>query len=337
MSRVLNWGVLGYGSASKNLILNLKNNLNSKLQAVASVSKYNEVLKNKNLTFEVYNNYEDLINSSNIDIIYVGLANFLHFKYLKKIIEMKKKVLIEKPACLNYIDLLSLKDQIADKIYYKESILYLGHPFVKFVKSMIDNNEIGEIYKINAKFGFNFNKKKFFFNKKKNINLFEIKFGGGAINNYAHYPLSSMIAFGKNKNINKIKKINDHSILQKDGLELHCNTSIIFEGNFELNSEISIIKNLPSMITIHGNKGVIHIENPWIPLEKVKINISKKNCNKKYEIFEKKNLWELELENIHKDFMDKKINPSVIETDYDYSLLYLNFANKWRERINENI
>ena len=57
--------------------------------------------------FFLSNNYDNLISSPSIDIVYVALPNSFHASYINKSIEQKKSVLVEKPAFTNLQDFLT--------------------------------------------------------------------------------------------------------------------------------------------------------------------------------------------------------------------------------------
>jgi predicted dehydrogenase len=338
MSLDQNWGVLGYGAASKNFCFSFKEESNIKLYGIASVSKFNDINKLNKIKCKKYNNYDDLINDPKINIIYVGTANFLHFECLKKIVNSGKNILVEKPSCLKFEELNSLTNLIKEKkIYFKESILYLSHPLAEIIRKMVNNNEIGKVYEIRTKFGFNFNKKKFFFfKKKKNNNLFSKIKGGGAIYNYGHYPLSTLFAFFNHIKTPKIINIDNNSNLI-DGVEAHCKTTLNFDIGLSIKSEISLIKNLNSFVEILGERGSIYVDNPWLPNEFFTIIKNNKKNRREYKFQEKQSLLELEKKNIYDDYLNFADEPSVKGADLKSSLMYLKYIDQWKNKVYENI
>lgn len=333
-----NWGVIGYGAASKNFCSSFNEKSNIKLSGIASISKFDDISKSKILKCKKYNNYIDLISDPKINIIYVGNANFLHFECLKKIVYFGKNILVEKPSCLKFEELNSLTNLIKEKkLYFKESILYLGHPLVKIIKKMINENEIGKIHEIRTKFGFNFNKKKlFFFKKKRNSNLFDKIKGGGAIYNYGHYSLSPLFAFLDHAKTPEVIKIYNNSKIL-NGVEANCKTTLCFDNGISIKTEISLIQNLNSFLEIHGEKGSIYVDNPWLPNEFFSIIKNNKKNRREYKFQEKKSLIDLEKENIYEDYLNFVDKPSVEGTDLKSSLMYLKYIDQWKNKVNENI
>ena len=119
--RKLNWGIIGLGNIAQKFLEGFHGVENSNLLAIASRSK-TKTLKFKN-QFQinkefVFNKYEDLLNCKDIDIIYISLPNSYHYKWILKSIEKNKKVLVEKPATLNFEEAQKLSEIIKKKKHF---------------------------------------------------------------------------------------------------------------------------------------------------------------------------------------------------------------------------
>ena len=78
----INWGIIGLGNVANSHLKSFEKLENCKLKGIAS--KNLQKLKNfkKQINIEksfCFNNYEDLIKSSEIDIIYIALPNSYHY------------------------------------------------------------------------------------------------------------------------------------------------------------------------------------------------------------------------------------------------------------------
>ena len=60
--------------------------------------------------------YEKLLNSPEIDIVYITLPNTFHFFWTIQAIKNNKRILIEKPAFLNMEQAKIVKQKIEEKI-----------------------------------------------------------------------------------------------------------------------------------------------------------------------------------------------------------------------------
>ena len=82
---MINWGIIGLGRIARDFAAGFKGVKNAKLLGVASKTQNNlkEFQHNFNLIEMVcFSNYEDLISSNNIDIIYIALPHNFHFEWI---------------------------------------------------------------------------------------------------------------------------------------------------------------------------------------------------------------------------------------------------------------
>ena len=341
MNKQLNWGIIGYGNASKHFIESFDYNLSSKIKAIATRSNYKKLYeKNK---FLVFQDYKDILKLKDIDIIYISVVNSLHKEIIDLCIKNKKNILVEKPSCLKFSELESSIEKIKlSKIFFKESILYLSHPIKNKILEIIKNNDIGKIIKINSNYGFNFIKKKFFFfkNKKKyNLNIFNKDLGGGAIYNFGHYPLSAVKIFSMKKNPKKIIKIKAKSLIGFTNVDEFSSLDLTFNDGLEAKIQVALNKNLKSFIEIKGEKGTISIDNPWVPQNS--FNIKLKNDQKGERVFnfnETRNMWSYEIDSIEKNIFNNSFQSDLLGAKWEDSLWYLKLIDQWKSKsINENI
>ncbi len=100
------------------------------IQAVASRSiktarKYAE----KYQIPDIYDNYDVLIHSKEIDALYISLPNSLHFEYVKKALLAKKHVLCEKPICLSYDEIKELEEiALENDLFLMDALHYYFYP-----------------------------------------------------------------------------------------------------------------------------------------------------------------------------------------------------------------
>lgn len=99
--------------------------------------------------------YEDLINDSSIEAVYIPLPNHLHAQWIKKAADAGKHILCEKPLALN-------ADEARDAIAYAqekgvlvmEGFMYRFHPQWRRVKELVQCGEIGQIRTIHTVFAY---------------------------------------------------------------------------------------------------------------------------------------------------------------------------------------
>ncbi len=153
--RKIKWGVLGTaGIAESCTIPGMLKAENCELYAIAgrSVEKA-EGFKIKFGFKKVYGDYEELISDNDVEAIYIPLPNDMHYEWTIKALESGKHVLCEKPiAPTEELVKKMYETANANNVYLMEAFAYLHSPFIKEIKSQIDNGVIGDITYIETAF-----------------------------------------------------------------------------------------------------------------------------------------------------------------------------------------
>lgn len=297
--RRINWGIIGLGNMA-NAHLKIFDKLeNCELKGIASKKLIN--LKNfeKKINIEnkfCFNDYEDLIKSSKIDIIYIALPNSYHYEWINKCIDYNKNILVEKPITENLFQLESIRKKILEKssqVIIFEGFMYKYHAQIKKILELLDNDEIGEITKIISNFGVNLlTRKKFlFFKKKRKIDkegrLFNKRLGGGSILDLGCYPVSFITMI-----LEKLRFVDfdDYKIFDKEieigetGVDIDSKIEMKIKDKIHVKLSSSFKKNIGTSTEIFGSKGSIEISDTWSGLSNI---ILKKNNSENIIEFDK--------------------------------------------------
>ena len=320
MSRILNWGIIGLGNIAYQFANSFYNTNNSKLIAVASHSSSKlDTFKNKfNISDEyLYDDYEQLMNNKNIDIVYIALPNIFHLEWVLKALDVKKNVLVEKPAFIDFgKSKLAFNHPNFNQVFFGEGFMYRYHPQLMKVCKIIKENQVGKIISMKSDFGTNLILKKNLFGfLKKKLNtkkrIFNKKLGGGVIFDQGCYPLSmSLLIASLLKDIDydnfEIKNIKtDYEI---KNLDIESSIEIIFDKKFTSYISTSFKKNFGNKTLIYGEDGEIILENSW-NCDQGQIEVKGKNPNK-YNVEISKNIYSLEIENISNDILNNRFEAS---------------------------
>ena len=167
----INWGIIGLGKVALQFAEAFKYSKNAKIVAIASYDK-DKIKKFKN-QFNLeekycFEEYEKILSCDDVDVIYISLPNSLHYKWIVKSIKSKKKILVEKPATLNFSEINDIKNHY-NNYFFAEGFMYVYHPQISKVISLLKENKIGKLISTETSFGKNILTKKNFlgFNKKK--------------------------------------------------------------------------------------------------------------------------------------------------------------------------
>ena len=166
----VNWGIIGLGNIAIKFADGFKNSENAKLIAISSknsnkLKKFKEQFKiNENYCFGNYNN---LIKCNDVDIIYIALPNSLHHAWIIECMKNNKKVLVEKPATVNFSEIKNIKDFHYNKdVFFAEAFMYRYHPQILKVIELLNKDVIGKLISMDSVFGIDILTKKNFFGFK---------------------------------------------------------------------------------------------------------------------------------------------------------------------------
>ena len=224
---MIKWGIVGLGNMAHKFANSIKETDNSKLVAIASLNKTR--LKSFKENFQIaeeniYYTYDDLINSQNIDAVYISTLNNTHLEIIKKCAENKKNILCEKPFTLSYEEAKIAEDYIKkNDINFYEAIAYRTHDQIRIIKEILDQNEIGNIISIDSSFGFKVKK------IKPETRLFSKELGGGSILDVGSYPLSFLNFLYNEKNEYEITNVKGS--YASTGVDDYAKAKIIINKN----------------------------------------------------------------------------------------------------------
>ena len=104
---------------------------------------------------KIFEGYQTMITSPEIDVVYLPLPPALHFKWAKMALENGKHAYVEKPftTCLEDTQvLLALARQ--KKLAVHENYMFIYHKQLKTVQDLISTGEIGKVRQYRVTFGF---------------------------------------------------------------------------------------------------------------------------------------------------------------------------------------
>jgi len=244
--RKINWGIIGLGNIAHEFSKAFAETNNAKLLAISS--KDENKLKKFRQQFNVeskfsFENYQDLINCEEVDIVYIALPNSFHKHWILKAIKNNKNILVEKPATVNLSEAREIKKYLEKtNIFFSEAFMYRYHPQIQSVIDIIKDNKIGNLLSMKTSFGINIltKKKLFIFNKKKKINpksrLFDKDLGGGCILDLGCYPSSFSLLIGSLKNKLSSNSFEISNILTEKGetgVDINSSAEILFQDGFK--------------------------------------------------------------------------------------------------------
>jgi NDP-hexose-3-ketoreductase len=176
-------GVLGYANISKKAVIPAILNLPSDFILVAIASRNKNKIKSDFISCLYFNNYEDIIDSSIVDALYIPLPNALHYLWVKKALINGIHVLVEKSLACSFSEVEELNNlALQNDCVLIENFQFRFHSQLDFIKKTIESGKIGKIRSITSSFGFPP------FLDKDNIR-YNKDLGGGALLDAGAYPI----------------------------------------------------------------------------------------------------------------------------------------------------
>ena len=131
---------------------------------------------------KVYDSYESLLASPDVDAVYLPLPPALHFQWARTALENGKHVFLEKPFTSSMRDtdeLLKLAE--AENLAVHENYMFVFHRQIEEIKEIIGSGRIGDVRLYRIAFGFP--------QRAKNDFRYNKDLGGGALLDCGGYTL----------------------------------------------------------------------------------------------------------------------------------------------------
>ena len=94
-----------------------------------------EELAGKYFIPEVYTDYDELLDKADVDTVYIGLINSVHYEYAKRALEKDKNVILEKPFTGTYAEAKELIEFAREKkLFVFEAVTVLHNDVIEKMK-----------------------------------------------------------------------------------------------------------------------------------------------------------------------------------------------------------
>lgn len=214
--------------------------------------KTSELEKAQKFAFEycgkIFNGYESLICSNEIDTVYIPLPPALHFRWAKKALENGKHVLLEKPFTTKLSDTKALINLAKEKnLAVHENYMFVYHSQLDFIRKKILSGVIGDIRLIRIDFGFPF--------RGANDFRYDKKLGGGALLDCGGYTIKLASLF-----LGDTTKITTSRLNYKNGFDVDIYGSAMLTNDDGLTAQVSfgMDNSYKCSLEIWGSTGTIY-------------------------------------------------------------------------------
>jgi len=254
----ITWGFIGYGRIAKKFYDGLKH-IDLPIAAIASKSSYEDIP----VGVKGYLNYEDLLADQNVDIVYISTTHNTHAEWTIKSLQAGKHVLCEKPMSTSFKDSFDMVEMAKSSgNFLMEAIWTRYLPGYQKAIELIKDDVIGEVFQINAQFGFRMNPDE---PKERLINP---ALAAGALWDVGIYPIS----LAQDIFLDDPLTIKADAILSDLGVEDRCAIQLTYpnQGIAQLTCAINLKTHNTAVIT--GTKGHIIMDDFW-KCEKLEVHL----------------------------------------------------------------
>lgn len=103
----------------------------------------------------IFGSYAELVNSADVDAVYIPLPPALHFKWAKAALEVGKHVFVEKPATTSLADTnLLIESAKARSLALHENYMFAYHRQIEEIAEIVKSGELGDVRLYRITFGF---------------------------------------------------------------------------------------------------------------------------------------------------------------------------------------
>lgn len=196
--------------------------------------------------------YEECLNDSNVDLVYIATANPSHYELIKRCLEHGKHVICEKPMVASVVEVEQLfRFAKENNCFLMEAHKTCFTPLNQYVISRL--HEIGSIKTIEASYCGSFLLDELSeWNVESNM--------GGSFYDVGVYPLIFSMLYA-NSDIKTIKF--QVSRYEEYECDFECMCQLTFENGIMANIESSWLKSKVNTGRVLGEKGFIEIINFW--------------------------------------------------------------------------
>ncbi|MBN1468764.1 MAG: Gfo/Idh/MocA family oxidoreductase [Fusobacteriaceae bacterium] len=264
-------GIVGSGFIIKDCLEAIKES--NKIEVVSICVRENSLDKARKFMDEysipkVYTDYEEFLEDREIEFVYIGIINSLHYSYAKKALEHNKNVICEKPFTENSEELKELIEIAKEKrLYLFEAITTIHLENFDYIKENI--SKVGEIKIVQC----NFSQYSSRYDKYKNgevLPVFDPKLNGGALYDINIYNIHLVAGlFGEPKNIEYFGNKGFNGV----------DTSGILMLDYDKFKAVCIgakDSGSPNFIIIQGDEGYIKINSAINLIENIEVSFNKK-------------------------------------------------------------
>lgn len=202
---------------------------------------------------EVFGDYEALLESDEVEAVYIPLPNSLHVEWTLRAVEAGKHVLCEKPFTLDAAEAEEVVGAARDAgLTLMEGFMYRLHPQSLRLRELVESGAVGEVRQAVAQFGHRLDDP----DDVRGVG----SLGGGSLGDVGCYCVSGLrLAFG-----DEPRQATAFARFDDDGADLEFAGTLEFAAGLGVVS-CSISSGRRERLEITGTEGLLRLEAPFRP------------------------------------------------------------------------
>lgn len=271
-------GLLGAGMIVHDLLSFVNDVSGMELEAICATPAEEAVIQKLAEEHGIKNCYTDfdaMLENPEIDTIYVGVPNHLHYTFTKKALMANKNVICEKPFTSNYLEAVELAELEKERnLITLEAVSTRFLPNVLKIKELLPT--LGEIKIVSANYS-QYSSRYDAFKQGVTQPAFDPEKSGGALMDLNIYNINLMVTlFGSTDKVNYLANI-------QKGIDTSGILNLDY-GDFKAVCIAAKDCKAPIVTSIQGDKGCIVIEDSANVVAKFKVLMNDSATEEVYEL-----------------------------------------------------
>lgn len=250
----IRWGLLGTARINDRFLEAVRESKRSSVVAVASRSLDRAAMYAESRGIpNALGSYQELVEESGLDAVYVSLPNHLHAAWSIRAMERGKHVLCEKPLALRIAD-VDQAINVATRcgVVYQEALVTRFHPQTVEVSRVIASGEIGELLYARAEFTFRLP-------SMDDIRM-DATMGGGSLWDLGCYPVSFFQAVLREDPV----AVTACAQLEPSGVDGTFCAQLHYQSGLGIHIMTSMCSPASRTAVLIGTQGRIQLHSPWL-------------------------------------------------------------------------
>lgn len=249
----IRWGVLGTANIAARAFLPALRAIGSRATIVGSRDPRSARAWAYDNHVERAGSYQDVVESNDVDAVYVALPNEMHVHWTRQALDAGKAVLCEKPLGLDAQQVETLLSTSDEHPMLWEGFVFPFHPQTERILTLVQNGDIGDVREVVSEFHFQV--------RSENNIRFQQVHGGGAMYDVGCYPLRLARLATGDEPLSAVAAAH----FGDTGIDLDAGAIVHFPRDITLMLSAGLRRPPSTTTRIIGTSGELVMTNPFHP------------------------------------------------------------------------